>query len=155
MCNENRIKNIFPDYFERFELPDGAREQSINVYRACRSGKCDADSFLPSFEEAGYKLNPLADPKDPSQYSLSTYEKPNHIKRFASMTSELKVPYTIAKGVTAPQYGVSQRTCERKARSQSHVDWWLYKDATPYEVFEVLPDFEGHLKEYIKEREEG
>lgn len=154
MNNEDRVKNIFPDYFERFELPDGAKGQFINVYRACRSGKCDADSFMPSFEEAGYVLNSLADSEDPSQYSLSTYEKPTHIKRFASMTSDMKVPYTIAKGVTDPKYGVSQRTRERKPRSGSHVDWWLYKNATPYEVFDVIPDFDSYLKEYIKERDE-
>lgn len=27
------IKKIFPDYFERFDLPDGAKEESIKVYR--------------------------------------------------------------------------------------------------------------------------
>ena len=47
---QKRSERIFPDYFERFQLPDGAREESIKVYRACRSGKCDRDSFLPSFE---------------------------------------------------------------------------------------------------------
>ena len=44
-----RIEKIFPDYFDRFEMPAGAREENIKVYRACRSGKCDRDSFLPSF----------------------------------------------------------------------------------------------------------
>ncbi len=29
----------FPDYFRRFKLPDGAREELIKDYRACRSGK--------------------------------------------------------------------------------------------------------------------
>lgn len=74
-----RIEKIFPDYFDRFEMPAGAREENIKVYRACRSGKCDRDSFLPSFEENGFALNPLADPTDPGQYSLSTFEKPTHV----------------------------------------------------------------------------
>lgn len=153
MSSKKRIEKIFPDYFKRFKLPEGAREQDICVYRACRSGKCDKDSFLPSFEEAGYVLNPTADPTDPSQYSLSTYEKPTHIKRFASMMSDMKVPYTIAKGVTMPEYGLSQRTSERKPKSKSHVDWWLYKNATPYEAFEMIEDFEKHLQSYIEERD--
>ena len=59
-----RIEKIFPDYFDRFEMPAGAREENIKVYRACRSGKCDRDLFLPSFEENGFTLNPLADPTD-------------------------------------------------------------------------------------------
>lgn len=84
-----RIEKIFPDYFKRFALPEGASEESIRVYRACRSGKCDKDSFLPSFEEHGFTLDPLADPDDPGQYSLSTYEKPTHIKRYASLMSDM------------------------------------------------------------------
>ena len=79
-----RIEKIFPDYFQRFKLPDGAREESIKVYRACRSGRCDKNSFLPSFEENGCVLNPMADSTDPGQYSLSTFEKPKDVKRFAN-----------------------------------------------------------------------
>lgn len=56
-----RIEKIFPDYFQRFKLPDGAREELIKVYRACRSGKCDKNSFLPSFEENGCVINLLVD----------------------------------------------------------------------------------------------
>lgn len=54
-----RIEKIFPDYFQRFQLPEGAREESIKVYRACRSGRCDKASFLPSFEERGFVLDPM------------------------------------------------------------------------------------------------
>lgn len=56
-----RIEKIFPDYFQRFKLPEGAMEESIRVYRACRSGKCDKNSFLSSFEEKGCVLNSLVD----------------------------------------------------------------------------------------------
>lgn len=154
MTKQERIEKIFPDYFKKFELPAGAIEESIGVYRACRSGKCDAASFLPSYEESGFLLSPLADPNDPSQYSLSTFEKPTHVKRFASLCSDMKVPYKIAKGVTSPEYGLVQRTKERKPKSRSHVDWWLYKNATPYKVFKIIPDFENHLQNYIKERNE-
>ena len=33
-----QIAKIFPDYFDRFELPEGARSEAIKVYRACRVG---------------------------------------------------------------------------------------------------------------------
>lgn len=151
---QKRIERIFPDYFERFQLPDGAREESIRVYRACRSGKCDRDSFLPSFEEKGYVLNPLADPTDPGQYSLSTYEKPKDIKRYASLTSDMQVPYQIAIGETNPRHGLVQRTRERTKRKTSHVDWWLYRDAAPYEEFELIADFEKYFHN-IREMEKN
>ncbi|SDG86615.1 hypothetical protein NQ534_10055 [Marvinbryantia formatexigens DSM 14469] len=149
-----RIEKIFPDYFQRFKLPDGAREESIMVYRACRSGKCDKNSFLPSFEESGYVLNPMADSADPGQYSLSTFEKPTDVKRFAGVISDMKVPYQIAIGETNPRHGLVQRTKERTKKRTSHVDWWLYKDASPYEEFEMIDNFEEHLQNYIKKRDE-
>lgn len=148
-----KIDKIFPEYFDRFKLPDGAREESIKVYRACRSGKCDKESFMPSFEESGFVLNPLADPTDPGNYSLSTYEKPTHVKRYANSISDMKVPYTIAIGYTDPRHGVSQRTKERKKVKNSHVDWWIYKDARPYEEFKIIENFEEHLQNYIRERD--
>lgn len=66
----------------------------------------------------------------------------------------MQVPYTIAIGRTEPRHGVVQRTKERKKKSGSHVDWWLYKDARPYEEFKVIEDFEGHLQAFLKKRDE-
>lgn len=154
MNNLKRIEKIFPDYFQRFKLPDGAREERIEVYRACRSGKCDKDSFLPSFEENGYVINPLVDSSDPGQYSLSTFEKPKDVKRFAGVMSDMKIPYQIAIGETDPRHGLVQRTKERTKKRTSHVDWWLYKDASPYEEFKMIVDFEKYFQNYIKERDE-
>lgn len=148
-----RIEKIFPDYFERFILPAGAREERIKVYRACRSGKCDKDSFLPSFEQNGFTIPPFADPADPGQYSLSTYEKPTDVKRFADLISDLNIPYKIAIGMTEPKHGLVQRTRERTKKRGSHVDWWLYKEAVPYNEFELIIDFEKHLQDYICERD--
>lgn len=152
--NKERLLRIFPEYFKNFDLPEGAREESIQVYRACRSGECDAASFMPTFEEKGCVVDETDDITDPSLYSLSTYGKPNHIKRFASMNSDMQVPYKIAIGVTDPVYGLVQPTKERKGKkATSHVDWWIYKGATPYKSFELIPDFEQHLKEYIEKRD--
>ena len=146
------IKRLFPDYFQRFTLPEGAREESILVYRACRSGKCDRESFLPTFEENGFVLNPGLAADDPGQFSMSTFEKPKDVKRFASMDSDMNIPYKIAKGYTNPIYGLVQRTRERTHRKTSHVDWWLYKGATPYKEFELIEDFEIYFENYLKEK---
>lgn len=154
--DSEKMEKIFPDYFKRFELPEGAGEELIQVYRACRSGKCDRESFLPSFEEKGCNVSLLSDPTDPSEYSLSTYEKPKDIKRFASMTSDMKVPYQIALGETNPKYGLVQRTKKRKPECKSsHVDWWLYKDAAPYKEFKIIENFEEYITNYKKARTEN
>ena len=154
-----QIEKIFSDYFKRFKLrfklPSGAKEESIRVYRACRSGKCDRASFLPSFEERGFVLDPLANYDDPGQYSLSTFEKPTDVKRFAGVMSDMKVPYKIAVGCTNPRHGVVQRTRERTKKRTSHVDWWFYENATPYDEFEMIDDFENHLRSYIRDRDKN
>ena len=69
------------------------------------------------------------------------------------MDSDMHVPFKIAIGYTLPIYGVTQRTRERVKKRDSHVDWWLYKVATPYEAFELIPDFEVHLQDYIRKRD--
>lgn len=150
---QRRLKKIFPDYFSRFELPEGAREENIVVYRACKTGNCDEESFKPSFEENGFQYFENDDPKDPGIYSLSTYEKPKHIKRYVKFTSEYGKPYKIAVGKTDPQYGLVQRTKERKKKANSHVDWWLYQDAKPYKSFVIIDDFEQYLETYKEEGE--
>lgn len=152
---QTTLERIFPDYFERFELPEGARSESIKVYRACKSGKCDRKSFLPTYEENGFAVDDGADETDPGQYSLSTYEKPTHIKRFAGVMYDIKEPCRIATGITNPIHGVVQRTRERKKCKSSHVDWWLYKDAAPYREFEIINDFDSYLADYIRERDGG
>ena len=142
----SKIEKIFPEYFDRFKMPDGAHEEMITVYRACKTGKCDEVSFIPSFEENGYKLDPNVDEKEPGQFSLSTYEKPKDVKRFASVMSDICIPYRIAIGKTIPEFGLVQRTRERTGRRTSHVDWWLYKGAKPHTIFLLIENFEEYLR---------
>ena len=94
------------------------------------------------------------DGKDPGQYSLSSFEKPKDVKRYAGVMSDMKVPYQIAVGETNPRHGVVQRTRERTKKKTSHVDWWLYRDATPYEEFSLIADFEKYLQDYNQERDD-
>lgn len=148
-----RLKRLFPDYFERFDLPEGAKPEKIEVYRACKTQKCDKESFTPSFEEKGFKYLQGDNPRDPSLYSLSTAEKPKDIKRFVNLNSEYKKPYKIAKGVTSEECGFVQRTKERiPSRRNSHVDWWLFKNAEPYKFFEIISDFDKYIQDYKKDK---
>lgn len=150
-----RIERIFPDYFKRFKLPEGAHDESIEVYRACKSNNCDEISFMPSYEENGYKTVPLLEENDPSQYSLSTYENPKHVKRFTMIRPDYPEPCKVAIGHTNPIHGPIQRTKERTGNKRnSHVDWWLYKDAKPYLEFKIIDDFAKYFEDYRKEGED-
>lgn len=145
---EKELEKKFPSYFNNFTIPEGAGEKLFTGYRACKSKRADAESFIPSYEENGFPVLDATLKEDPSQYSLSLYEKPKDVKRFAIVTPGVEPPFMIAKGVTEPIYGLSQRTKERIGGRGSHIDWWLYKGATPYEVFNIIPDFGSYLEDY-------
>lgn len=133
----------FPSYFEHFQIPEWAREQELEVYRACATGKADRESFLNSYEENGFQISKGGEDNDPQEYSLSTYRKYRDVKRFMAMDSRFGVPFVIAKGITNPIHGICLETKEWKKNlglryKGSHVDWWLYIDAKPYVEFEVI-----------------
>lgn len=139
--NKEQAKKKFPSYFEKFEIPEWAREQELEVYRALRTGKVEKESFLNTYEENGFKVNIGEEEDDPKQYSLSTYIKPKDLKRFVTMTSDYGVPFKFAKGITKPIHGICLETKEWKRQlgikkyKGSHVDWWLYDGAEPWKEF--------------------
>ncbi len=156
MDNVKRIERLFPKYFELFTLPEGAHDELITVYRACKTWTCDKESFTPTYEERGMKYLPGEDVTDPSIYSLSTFEKPNHVKWFAMTSESHPKPYKIAIGVAEPECGPVQRTKERKGRSaKSHVDWWLYEGAEPQRHFSIIDNFEEYLEKQKQETKGG
>lgn len=137
------MKNIeckFPLYFENFEIPMWAKEQELEVFRACPTGKIEKESFLNSYEENNFKVELGFESDNPQVYSLSSYLKFRDIKRFATMNSQYDVPFIIAKGITSPDCGPCLETQKwKKALGQrykgSHVDWWLYDNAEPWIYF--------------------
>lgn len=144
------MKRKFPTYFNNFVLPEGAGENEFTVYRACKSGQVDTASFLCTYEENGFHVSSNAAEDDPGEYSLSTYEKPRDVKRFAITNSEFRKPFMIAKGTTSPKHGVSQRTNDRKKgkKKTSHIDWWLYEGATPHIEFNMIEDFKQYYEDH-------
>ena len=144
----DEIKKTFPAYLDANIIPVWAKEQSIEVYRACRSGKVDHCSFMNSFEENGFKATENLGEFQASAYSLSTYTKIKDVKRFMTMTSDFGVPFIIAKGTTEPNYGVCLETRVWKKQlgeksKTSHVDWWLYENATPWLGFKEVDYYEN------------
>ena len=149
----DELRKKFPSYFSKFELPEGAREQRLKVYRACKTQTVDEESFIPTFEENNYTYGQGDDPLDPGIYSLSTYEKPKDVKRFAITNNKFRKPYKIAIGYTEAKCGLSQITKERKPKSKSsHVDWWIYENAEPQKYFDMIKNFEEYYLNYKKER---
>lgn len=143
MMNKEQAERKFPAYFDNFEMPRWAREQELEVYRACATGKVDRGSFLNSFEENGYEVSMDGDVHNPQEYSLSAYTKFRDVKRFMTMDSRYGLPFVIAKGITKPVHGICLETREWKRNlgikyKGSHVDWWLYVNAEPFKEFEVV-----------------
>lgn len=139
------MKRVFPEYFSNFEynIPGAAKEQEIEVYRACPTRKIERESFLNTYEENGFKVTLGNDPKDPQQYCLSTCTKLKDIKRFVVQRSGFKEPFVLAKGHTTKEDGLSCITKNWKPKHHgSHVDWWLYNNAEPWLAFEVT-DYES------------
>ena len=135
--NAEKIKKTFPLYFRNFEIPKEAKEQEIEVYRACPTRKVEKASFLNTYEENGFQNTPGRESSDPQDYCLSVCTRLKDIKRFVSFSSKYQPPLVLAKGHTTRHDGVSCRTKEWKRTRSSHVDWWLYEDAQPWLAFEV------------------
>lgn len=138
MCTD-KAKKIFPAYFANTVLPSCAKEQIINVYRACRTGKLEPMSFLNTYEENGGQIPPDLDSSDPQVYCMSSYCKLRDVARFVKIDSRFQPPWLLAKGHTTCEDGKSCMSKEwKKGYNGSHVDWWLYEGAQPWFVFEEV-----------------
>lgn len=125
---KEQARKKFPSYFENFVMPEWAREQELEVYRACATGKVDKNSFQNSYEENGFQISSGGNITDPQEYSLSTYIKFKDVRRFMTMDSRYGVPFVIAKGTTKPIHGICLETKEWRRKQGlkykgSHVDW--------------------------------
>lgn len=146
MMKKKQAEKKFPSYFANFEMPEWAREQELEVFRACATGKVDRESFLNTYEENCFQVSTGKQINDPQEYSLSSYTKFKDVKRFMTMNSCFGVPFKIAVGITNPEHGICLETKEWRKKlgikyKGSHVDWWLYENAEPWTEFkEVIVD---------------
>lgn len=150
--DEKELRKKFPAYMDSIQLPDCAKEQEIVVYRACPTRKIEKASFLNSYEENGFETLTGIPEDDPQQYCLSTFEKVKDLKRFVEIDGKYNPPMLLAKGITAPECGISCRTREWKPKQRSsHVDWWLYEDAEPWKHFKEA-DYDEEREREIQNR---
>lgn len=142
---------IFPDYYTdkaRSEIQKHGQKEAIPVYRVGKYGKNDYTAFLNYYDEviSGLKvvrnkeqfLEKCRDSID--QLSVSCYENLEDILDYYKITlKETHPSRVLLQGATVSECGVSVRTKERKEKcTDSHVDWWLYRDVTPYSYFKEV-----------------
>ena len=142
---------IFPDYYTdkaRSEIQKHGQKEAIPVYRVGKYGKNDYTAFLNYYDEviSGLKvvrnkeqfLEKCRDSID--RLSVSCYENLEDILDYYKITlKETHPSRVLLQGATVPECGVSVRTKERKEKcTDSHVDWWLYRDVTPYSYFKEV-----------------
>lgn len=133
------IKAKFPNGFPVERLPKGAKEENIEVYRICRSGKVEDASFLPAYlDEISKTKENENEIHEIGYYSLSVYEKIRDAKNKLKFFRGKQPSAIAAKGITDKSCGVTQRTKERTGKKDSHIDWWLYEDSTPHVFFSEI-----------------
>ncbi|MCD8147772.1 MAG: hypothetical protein LUD84_10960 [Clostridiales bacterium] len=152
--DEAALQKKFPSYMASIKLPDCAREQAITVYRACKTGKIERESFLNTYEENGFKVSLGQSPDDPQVYCLSTSYRPKGLRRYVSHDGRYNPPWLLAKGTTDPSCGLSCCSKEwvKKKKGNYHVDWWLYEGAEPWKFFEEA-DYEQEEQHFIQDRQ--
>lgn len=140
--NKENAEKKFPLYMKNIKLPEGARFEEIEVYRVCRTGKVEPESFLNTYEEMlqnSVQIRDL-DLDDVKTYSMSCNSKEKDIKRklYFFNKKQAGIPI-VAKGITAIDCGKMQFTKEReKTSDKSHVDFWLYESAQPHLYFKEV-----------------
>ena len=139
--SKDNIISKFPADFPVHLLPEEAKEESIEVYRICRSGAVDEDSFLPTYldEISKTKENDGCE-HDIGYYSMSVYEKKRDARQKLKFFRGKQPNAIAAKGTTDPSCGIIQKTRERKKskNKDSHIDWWLYENAKPHKYFKEV-----------------
>lgn len=141
--------DFFPDNFEVLLKNIGAKEQNLNVYRICRNGTINRDAFLSSYEDGlqnkHHDAHSFANRdvynlsrSDLSLYSTSCFQNYKDVKRILGAMAKTTPMQIVAQGTTNPQCGPCLAST-----NNSHVDWWIYKDAHP----------ECHFHEFTKKGE--
>lgn len=137
MLSREEILKKFPIDFPTTKLPEGIKEEAIEVYRICRTGKVEEKSFLPTYldELSKTKENEGVEGQEIGYYSLSTYEKEKDARKKLRFFRGKQPIAIAAKGITDCSCGVIQRTKERRRCKDSHVDWWIYDGVCPHMFF--------------------
>lgn len=144
-------KNVFPCYkdnngkvlFDINNLPPEATMKHIeNVYRFCLWGKIDKKAFQCTYLTKEEICCKDLDYDNYGTFSTSCYGKLRDVKKKFICFTRHEPEAIVAIGTITPESGYS---CEDKLlrdTKSSHIHWWIFEDASPWESFKKfdIPD---------------
>lgn len=145
MDNKEDFPACFPDdFFEKLSQIK-VETEALDVYRVGKNGENNREAFKSTYEEyiAGEITDKDLDPNDPLiNYSTSCNYKRAKIRGILKMCLKRHTRAKLLKGKTEITCGPSQITKNRcpERKSDGHVDWWLYKESSPQEYFEICEE---------------
>ena len=131
--------DCFPDNLASEILPVGAKNECLHVYRVIKYGRIDRQGFISTYEEMQAGLIPLKkrmNLNDPGLYSTSCNIDRSEAEYVLNIFMKHYPKPFIARGQTHASCGPCQLTSERESRQDTHVDWWIYRDAKPQNYFD-------------------
>lgn len=140
-----KYPECFPENFEKDILPKGAKGENKSVYRVIKYGTINRESFISTYEEIQRGLIP---PKkriklnDPGIYSTSCNIDYSEAEYVLNLFMRHYPKVFIAKGETEKTCGPCQLTSDREARTDTHVDWWIFEKCEPQMYFEEVIECE-------------
>lgn len=147
---DKEFPDCFPDDFKDNILPQDARPEELTVYRGCKTGIIDKNTFLSSYEEIIIKGIDTLSPNDkkkyeknlkkPGFYGTSCFLDLEELKDIMDSAWQRHKDAKILIGTMKCEDGLSQQTINRTAgcMRKSHVDWWLYKNSDPSTYFKEV-----------------
>lgn len=151
---KGKYPDCFPVNIEQLIIEDGAGENEFIYYRVCDNEDINRDAFKGTYEVALDKIGSvhnrdvyLGDEKtiDIGEYATSGFEKVKDAKNILKCKKKHHDGPIIIVGSTIPSCGLSMRTKDSKTRKKknSHIDWWIYKEAHPEIYFKKYLEITG------------
>ncbi len=150
----------YPEKLLELIKADGARENRFEVFRICRTGIVNRDAFDSTYQDSfkkeyssssGVVNRDVFQRKkiDIGDYSTSCSLSLKPLKRIIKAMYNTTPQQIIAKGITEPCCGLSMETklsLSKRKCNDSHIDWWIYKDAKPEKYFKEYVLKEGETE---------
>ena len=146
---------FFPGDFADRILPKNILPLELEVYRVCTCGKLCRDAFLSTYEEVQLQLKPAPyrwknkEPTNPSDYSTSCDSDYDNILGTMDCLKGYHPKAILARGIASYKDGPVQRSkdrwgeeqrekAQREGKDNTHIDWWIYREADPSGRFEEV-----------------
>lgn len=139
----------FPEDIHDKIIQDGAQSIAIESFRLCVCEEVNRDAFRSTKEclesNGGQKKYKQHCNLEQNELDLCSTSLADRLIDIQNLRDNRKRPKgKIAFGRTDPSCGLSMRTINsvsgRGKDRQHHIDWWIYRDATPEAFFELCEE---------------